>query len=202
MKLYYAPGVCSLAPHIVLREAALPFTLVKVDLKTKAMEGGGTFLDVNPMGYVPVLELDDGTRLTEGPAITQYIADTAGRTDLCPAAGTIERVKLQSLLNFISTELHKGFSSQFNPKLDAGAKAILMEKLVERIACVDKQLAGREFLGGKSFTIADAYAFVVLNWSKPLKLDLSAYTHQEAWRARIRQRPAVEAAMKAEGLIK
>lgn len=202
MKLYYAPGVCSLSPHIILRETQTPFTLVRVDLKTKTITGGGNYLDVNANGYVPLLELDDGTRITEGPAIIQYIADRAGATDLAPPAGTIARAQLQSWLNFISTELHKGFSPLFNPRLDAEAKAIFREKLMERIAYVDRHLAGQEYILGSSFSLADAYAFTVLTWARPARLDVSSFKAIAAYTARIQKRASVQAAMKAEGLIK
>ncbi len=202
MKLYYAPGVCSLSPHIVLRETGTPFTLVKTDIKTKTIEGGGDFLKVSPNGYVPVLELDDGRILTEGPAIVQYVADLAGAAELCPPCGTFERAELQSWLNFISTELHKGFSPLFNPKLGDDAKAIHRDKLLERIAHLDRHLAGRDYIMGATFTLPDAYAFTVLGWSRPLKLDLSHLKNVEAYRHRVQARPAVHDAMKAEGLIK
>lgn len=202
MKLYYSPGVCSLSPHIVLREAGLPFTLVKTDIRAKTMDGGTDYRTVNPNGYVPALELDDGTIITEGPAIVQYVADKAGATSLAPPNGTLARTQLQSWLNFISTELHKGFSPLFNPKLGDDAKAVFRDKLLERIAYLDRHLEGREHIMGADFTVADAYAFTVLGWSRPLKLDLSGYKNIEAYRTRIAKRPPVVAAMKAEGLIK
>jgi glutathione S-transferase len=202
MKLYYAPGVCSLSPHIILRETDTPFTLVKTDIKAKTIEGGGDFLKVSPNGYVPVLELDDGRIITEGPAILQYVADTAKATTLCPPCGTFERADLQSWLNFISTELHKGFSPLFNPRLDEAAKAVHREKLLERIAYLERHLAGRDYIMGARFMLPDAYAFTVLGWSRPLKLDLSGFKTIEAYRHRIQHRPAVQAAMRAEGLIK
>ncbi len=202
MKLYYAPGVCSLSPHIVLHEIGVPFTLIKTDIKAKTIEGGADFLAINPNGYVPALQLDDGTVLTEGPAIVQYLADTAGAHELCPPCGTIERAQLQSWLNFISTELHKGFSPLFNPSLGDDAKAIHRAKLIERIAYLDTHLAGRDYIMGTTFTLPDAYAFTVLGWSRPLKLDLASYLHVDAYRNRIQKRPSVQAAMRAEGLIK
>lgn len=202
MKLYYAPGVCSLSPHIVLRETATPFTLVKTDIRAKKVEDGSDFFAVNPNGYVPALMLDDGTILTEGPAIVQYIADKAGATTLAPANGSLERYKLQSWLNFISTELHKGFSPLFNPKMPADGKAVAQERLLERFAFLEKHLAASEYIMGRSFTVADAYLFTVLGWTKPLNIDMSAYPRIEAYRARILARPAVREAMQAEGLIK
>lgn len=202
MKLYYSPGVCSLSPHIVLRETNTPFELVKTDLKTKKTEDGQDFRQVNATGYVPALQLDDGTVLTEGPAIVQFIADRAEATSLAPRNGSIERYKLQSWLNFVSTELHKGFSPLFNGNMPEEGKAVVRENLLSRIARVDQHLASNEYLMGKDFTVADAYAFTVLNWTRPLKLDISSFENVSGYLARIAARPAVKAAMKAEGLIK
>jgi glutathione S-transferase len=202
IKLYYAPGVCSLSPHIVLRETNTPFALVKTDIRAKKVEDGSDFFTVNPNGYVPALKLDDGTILTEGPAIVQYIADKAGATSLAPANGTLERYKLQSWLNFVSTELHKGFSPLFNPKMPAEGKAVVGERLHERFAYLEKHLSAHDFLMGSQFTLADAYLFTVLGWTKPLAIDMGRYPNLEAYRARILARPAVRDAMRAEGLIK
>lgn len=202
MKLYYSPGACSLSPHIVLQEAGLPFEKVKADTKTKVMEGGGDFRTVNPLGYVPALVLDDGTLLTEGPAIVQYIADQVPGKNLAPAAGTLERTKLQSWLNFVSTELHKGFSPLFNPSMPEEAKAIFRDRLATRFAHVDKHLAGNDYLMGKTFSVADAYLFVVSGWTVPTKIDLAPYPNLVAFRKRMMERPAVQAALKAEGLMK
>ncbi len=202
MKLYYAPGACSLSPHIVLNEAGLAFDKVKTDTKTKIMEGGGDFREVNPLGYVPVLERDDGTRLTEGPAIVQWIADRVPERKLAPPAGTPERTELQRWLNFISTELHKGFSPLFNPAMPEAAKAIFRERLATRFAHVDKHLAGNEYLLGKDFSVADAYLFVISNWAAGVGVDLAPNPNVLAFRKRIGARPTVQAAMKAEGLIK
>lgn len=202
MKLYYAPGVCSLSPHIVLRETGTPFTLVKTDIRAKKVEDGSDLFAVNPSGYVPALMLDDGTILTEGPAIVQYIADKAGATSLAPANGTLERYKLQSWLNYVSTELHKGFSPLFNPKMPESGKAVVTERLLERFAYIEKHLSANEYLMGRNFTVADAYLFTVLGWTKPLAIDMSPYPSLEAYRARILARPAVRDAMRAEGLIK
>lgn len=202
MKLYYSPGVCSLSPHIVLRETNTPFELVKTDIKAKKTEDGRDFRQVNPNGYVPALELDDGTILTEGPAIVQYIADKADATNLAPRNGSLERYKMQSWLNFVSTELHKGFSPLFNPNMPEEGKAIARERLLQRIKHLDDHLATHEHLMGKAFTLPDAYAFTVLGWAKPLKLDLSEFQNVSRYLAAIAERPAVKAAMKAEGLIK
>jgi len=202
MKLYYMPGACSLSPHIVLNEAGLTFDKIKVDGKTKAMDAGGDYRSVNPLGYVPLLELDDGTRISEGPAIVQYIADKVPAKKLAPANGTAERITLQSWLNFISTELHKSFSPLFNPAMPDEAKKIFRERLATRFAHLDKHLAGKDYLLGKDFSVADAYLYVVSNWAPRLDLDLSPYANVLAYRKRVGARPAVEAAMKAEGLIK
>lgn len=202
MKLYYAPGACSLSPHIVLRETETPIALVKVDLATKTMADGGNFRTVNPSGYVPVLELDDGSVLTEGPAILQYVADMAGRSDIAPASGSIARYRLQEILNFISTELHKGFSPLFNPRMPEEAKALARERLGERLATIESRLAASTHLMGEAFTVADAYLFTVLSWSRMVGVDLTPFPNIRAYLQRVRQRPSVVAAMKAEGLIK
>jgi glutathione S-transferase len=202
MKLYYAPGACSLSPHIILRETNTPFTLVKVDLAAKKAEDGSDFFGVNPNGYVPALQLDDGTILTEGPAIVQYIADTAGATSLAPANGTLGRYKLQSWLNFISTELHKTFSPLFGTSMPESGKAVMKEKLHERFAVIEKHLAKSPYVMGDSFTLPDAYLFTVLGWTRPLQLDMERYPHIRAYLERVAERPTVQAAMKAEGLVK
>jgi glutathione S-transferase len=200
MKLYYSPGVCSLSPHIILRETNTPVTLVKTDIRAKTTEGGGDFRSANPLGYVPVLELDDGTKLTEGPAIVQYIADTAGATHLAPANGTLERYKMQSWLNFVSTELHKGFSPLWNPAMPEDAKALARDRLTARFAHLDQHFASHDYLMGKAFTLPDAYAYTTLRWTVPLKVDLAGYPNVVAYMARIAARPAVQAALKAEGI--
>jgi glutathione S-transferase len=202
MKLYYAPGACSLSPHIVLNEAGLPFEKVKVDNKTKAMDGGGDFKTVNPLGYVPVLQLDDGTLLTEGPAIVQYIADKVPDKKLAPPNGTMERTRLQMWLNFITSELHKSFSPLFNPAMPDAAKKIFRERLGARFAHLDKHLAKNEYLMGQAFSVADAYGFVVSNWARAVDVDLTPHANVLAWRKRVGARPAVQAAMKAEGVVK
>jgi glutathione S-transferase len=202
MKLYYSPGACSLSPHIVLVEAGLPFEKVKADTKTKVLPDGSDYKAVNPLGYVPLLELDDGTRITEGPAIVQYIADKVPEKKLAPANGTLERTKLQTWLNFVTSELHKGFSPLFNPSMPEEAKKIFRERLGTRFAYLDKHLAGNEYLMGREFSVADAYLFVVSNWAGRVDVDLSPYANVLAYRKRVGARPAVQAAMKAEGLIK
>jgi glutathione S-transferase len=201
MKLYYAPGACSLSPHIVLREAGLPFAAVKVDLKTKAMEGGGDFRAINAKGYVPVLELDNGARLTEGPAIVQYLADQAPQAKLAPANGTLERYQLQEWLNFITSELHKQFSPLFDPLYPEELKAKQRERLATRFDWIVQQLGGRDYLLG-SFSVADAYLFTVLNWCGWTGIDLAKWPALQKYVARVAARPAVVAALKAEGLAK
>lgn len=202
MKLYYSPGVCSLSPHIILKESGLPHSLVKTDIRAKTVEGGGDFRAVNPLGYVPALELEDGTVLTEGPAILQYVADKVPDKKLAPAHGTLDRYKMSSWLNFVSTELHKGFSPLFNPAMPEDAKKLAVDRLTQRFKHLEGHFASNDYLMGKSFSLPDAYAFTTLSWTKPLKLDLSAYPNLLAYMKRIGERPAVQAAMRAEGLIK
>lgn len=202
MKLYYSPGACSLSPHIVLREAELPFILEKVDLGKKTMASGGDYFQVNPHGYVPALELDDGEILTEGPAIIQFLADQVPARDLAPPAGTRERVRLQEWLNFISTELHKGFGLLFVPNLPEEAKTIVKERLAKRLDVTAAKLVGKSFVMGEGFTVADAYLFVVLSWGPYVGLDVARWPALKAFSERIGARPAVRAALQAEGLIK
>lgn len=202
MKLYYSPASCSLSPHIALREAGLPFELVLASTKTHRLADGTDFYTLNPKGYVPLLELDDGQRLSEGPAIVQYIADLAPSSGLAPAAGTMPRYRLMEWLNFISTELHKGFSPLFTPGMPDEAKAMAKEKLLQRLAWVDTQLADRTFLLGDTFTVADAYLFTVAGWGRYVGVDTSSLKHLTAFAARVAARPAVEAALRAEGLLK
>ena len=201
MKLYYSPGACSLSPHIVLREAGLAFEPVKAPTKTHQLDDGTDYYTINALGYVPLLELDDGTRLTEGPAIVQYIADQAPTKNLAPANGTLARYRLQSLLNFIGTELHKGYSPLFNPATPDAYKTIARDKLVSRYKWVDDQLAGKDFVAGEHFSVADAYLFTVTSWAKHVGVNLSAYANVMAYMARIGARPAVQEALKAEGLL-
>lgn len=202
MKLYYSPGACSLSVHIALRETDTAFELVKTDLKTKKTEDGRDYRQVNAAGYVPALELDDGMILTEVAAIVQYVADRADAPNLAPRNGSIERYKLQSWLSFVSAELHRSFSPLFKDNMPEDGKAVARETLLARIAQIDKHLAANEYLLGKNFTLADAYAFTVLSWSRPLQIDLSGFENVNGYLARIAARPAVTAAMKAEGLIK
>lgn len=202
MKLYYAPGACSLSPHIALREAGLAFEPVKVNTKAHQLADGTDYYTINSLGYVPVLELDDGTRLREGPAIVQYIADQAPTKNLAPANGTLARYRLQEWLTFIGTELHKGFSPLFNPAMPAEAKEIALTRLNARFQWLDGQLAGRQYLLGDHFSVADAYLFAISGWAVPLKVDLTPYPNLLALRERIAARPAVQDAMRAEGLLK
>jgi len=202
MKLYYSPNACSLSPHIALHEAGLAFTAVKAPTKTHKLDDGTDYYTINPLGYVPLLELDDGTRLTEGPAIVQYIADQVPAKKLAPAWGTLERYRLIGWLTFIGTELHKSvFSPLFNAATPAEYKTVLKERLAGRLRWVNEQLEGRTFLMGDDFTVADGYLFVVTNWAKPMGIDLAPYANLVAWRERVAARPAVQAAMKAEGLL-
>jgi glutathione S-transferase len=202
MKLYYSTGACSLSPHIVLREAGLPFELVLASTKTHQLQDGTDFYTLNAKGYVPLLELDDGQRLSEGPAIVQYIADQVPEKQLAPANGTMARYRLQEWLNFITSELHKGFGPLFNPAMPEEAKALFRSKLAERFSWVDAQLAGKSYLMGEDFTVADAYLFTVSNWGQYVGVDLSVYPNLVAYRARVAARPAVQEALKAEGLLK
>ena len=201
MKLYYSPGACSLSPHIALEEAGLPYEAVLAPTKTKTLPDGSDYRKINPLGYVPYLVLDDGTGLPEGPAIVQYIADQAPAKRLAPPNGSLARYRLQSWLNFIGTELHKGFGPLFNPASPDEVKAAAKERLATRLKWVDEQLAGKTWLMGDDFSVADGYLFTVTNWAKPMQIDLSPYPNLVAWRARVAARPAVQAAMKAEGLL-
>jgi glutathione S-transferase len=201
LKLYYSPGACSLSPHIALHEAGLTFQAIPAPTKTHKLPDGTDYYTINPLGYVPLLELDDGTRLTEGPAIVQYIADQVPDKQLAPANGTLARYQLQSWLTFIGTELHKGFSPLFNPATPEEYKAMARERLAGRLRWVDGQLEGKAFLMGDTFSVADGYLFTVTNWAPRVGVDLAGLSRLLAWRERIAARPAVQAAMKAEGLL-
>jgi glutathione S-transferase len=199
MKLYYTPGACSLSPHIVLREAGQTFDIEKVDLRTKKTESGKDFNTINPNGYVPALQLDDGTVLTEGPAIVQYIADKAPQAKLAPANGTLERYRLQEALNFIGTELHKGFSQLFNPAVPEEAKTITRGSLDKRLTAVNERLSKQSYFLGEQFTVADAYLFTVLTWTVYVRVDLSKFPAIQAYQGRVAARPNVQAVLKLEG---
>jgi glutathione S-transferase len=202
MKLYYSPGACSLSPHIVARETDTPIELVRVDTKTHKTETGQDYYAINPRGYVPALQLDDGTLLREGPALVQYLADRAPASGLAPAAGTMERVHLQEWLTFIGTEIHKQFSWLFMPNSPEEAKQIVREKLANRFTEIDKHLSTREYLLGGRFTVADAYLFTVSNWANFVKMDLAPYPNLKAFMGRVAARPKVQEALRAEGLLK
>jgi glutathione S-transferase len=202
MKLYYSPGACSLSVHITLHEAGMTFTPVKAPTKTHLLDDGTDYYSINPLGYVPLLELNDGTRLTEGPAIVQYIADQVPEKNLAPANGTVARAQMQGWLNFIGTELHKGFAPLFNPATPAEYKPMVIDKLLSRFKWVDEQLAGKKYLMGDAFSVADPYLFNVTNWAPLVKVDLSGFANIATFRAHMAQRPAVLAAMRAEGLIR
>jgi glutathione S-transferase len=202
MKLYYSPGACSLSPHIALLEAGLPYDLVRVDLKAKKLENGDDYLKVNPKGQVPALGLDSGELLTEGPVIVQMIADKASAKNLAPANGSAERYRLQELLNFITTELHKNFSPLFQPALTDETKGFFKDRLMGKFKYLDSQLAGQDYLMGKQFTVADGYLFVMLKWADRTGMDLSALKNLMAFKARVEARPKVQEALTKEGLLK
>ena len=202
MKLYYSPGACSLSPHIVLRETGLPFDLVMASTKTHKLADGTDYYTINPKGYVPLLELDDGQRLTEGPAIVQYLADKAPASGLAPAAGTMARYRLMEWLNFVSTELHKSYSPLFNPAMPEEGKAVYRERLKGRYNYVNEQLEGKQFLTGDTFSVADAYLFTVTSWAKHVGVDVTGLANVQGFMARVAARPSVQAALKAEGLTK
>jgi glutathione S-transferase len=199
MKLFYAPGACSYSPHIVLREAGVDFDLERVDVQTKRTASGSDYLQINPMGYVPALQLDSGEILTEGAAIVQYIADTHPAADLAPKPGTVERAKLQAHLNFTASELHKAFGPLFSPDAPAEAKAKAPSEIARRLDHMEAQLAdGRAYLMGENFSIADAYLFVVSGWTGPTGIGLERWPNLQAFVGRVGARPAVQAAMAAE----
>ena len=200
MKLYFSPGACSLSPHIVAREAGIDIQLEKVDGKAKKTASGRDFWEINPKGYVPTLELDNGDILTEGPAIVQYLADQKPDSKLVPAAGTFERYRVQEMLGYINSELHKTFSPLFTPSTTPEVRAEREAYLRKRFKLLDTRLAGKSYLFGEHFTAADAYLFTVTNWSNFVKLDLSELPNLMAFQARVAARPAVQAAMQAEGL--
>lgn len=202
MKLYYSPGACSLSPHIVLRELGQAFTLERVDTKTKVTETGADFRAVNAKGYVPALALPDGEVLTEGVAIVQHLADAREARELAPQPGTLARTRLQEHLNFISSELHKSFSPLFYPASSDEVKAAAREKVSGRLDYIESVLVdGRKFLLGDAFSVADAYLFTVANWTRPTNIALDRWPHLRAYLDRVAARPAVKAAMVAEGLI-
>jgi glutathione S-transferase len=202
MKLYYSPAACSLSPHIVLHEAGLTFDPVLVSLDSHKLKDGSNYYGYNPLGYVPLLELDNGTRLAEGPAIVQYIADQVPDKKLAPPNGTMARYQLQSMLNFITSELHKPLGALFSKDLHDDTRRATKERLAGRLQWLDGQLEGKQYVMGDSFSVADAYMFTVTNWGQMVGVDIAPYKNVSAVYARIAARPAVQAAMKAEGLLK
>ncbi|HEX9173048.1 MAG TPA: glutathione transferase GstA [Telluria sp.] len=201
MKLYFSPGACSLSPHIVLHEAGLDFSIEQVDLKTKQTVTGADYRAVNQKGSVPALQLKDGTVLTEGPAIVQYIADQAPESQLAPAAGTLQRYQLMEWLNYISSEVHKSFSPLFNPAATEDMTSHARSTLAQRFSYLARALEGRDYLLGSQFSVADAYLFTVLSWAGYVKIDLGSPVLQ-SYLARVGARPAVQQALRAEGLVK
>jgi glutathione S-transferase len=201
MKLFYSPGACSLSPNIVAHEAGIELRLQKVDTKTKTVAAPGDYWAINPKGYVPALELDSGEILTEGPTIVQYLADLEPAAGLAPATGTVERYRLQEMLGYLNSEIHKTYSMLFKPNLPAEVRAEREEYLLKRYALIDQRLEGRQYLFGDNFTVADAYLFTLTNWAKTVKVDLSKLVQLQKFQERVAARPAVKAAMKAEGLI-
>lgn len=200
MKLYFTPAACSLAPHIVLREMNAAFELEKVDLDKKRTAGGEDFNRINPKGYVPTLRLDDGETLTEVAVILQYLADRKPESGLAPPPGTMERYRLMEWLNFIATEIHKQFAPLFNPRITAEWKTNQFNLLARRFDYLSERLDGRSYLMGETFRVADAYLFTVLNWSNLLRVDMAKWPLLQAYQARVAERPAVRAALRAEGL--
>jgi glutathione S-transferase len=201
VKLYYAPGACSLSPHIVASEAGIRLELEKVDLHTKVTAGGLDFSKINPKSYVPTLQLDNGEILTEGPAIVQYLADQKPASQLAPAPGTLNRYRLQETLNYINSEIHKSFSRLFNPSLTPAVREETVAYLHKRYALIEQQLGSHKFLLGDHFTVADAYLFTVTNWAGHVKVDLTQFPKLLAFQKTVSARPAVQEALRAEGLI-
>lgn len=202
MKLYYAPGACSLAPHIVLCELGLPHELVKVDLKTHTTEHGGDFYKVNPKGYVPALELDDGQVLTEDAVVLQYLAELKPDAGLLPPSGSMERWRAQEWLNFISSELHKGLGTLFNPAVTPEWRAVVIARVETRLTYLDRLLAEQGYVTGDDFSVADAYLFTIVSWTGLMQIDLTPWPALVAYQARVAARPAVQEAMRSEGLLK
>lgn len=200
MKLYYSPGVCSLASHIALREAGADFSLARVDMATKTLEDGSSFASVNPKGYVPALQLDDGSCLTEGPAIMQYVADLHPEADIAPKAGTLDRARLQEWLNFLGSEVHKAFSPLFRGATGDWREASL-NTIHLRFGQLNEHLGKHDYLLNDRFSVADAYLFVILGWTRAMKIDLAPWPALQAFVERIGARPKVQDALRAEGLL-
>ncbi len=201
MKLYYAPGTCSQAVHIVLAESGLPYDIEKVDLTSGRTEKGRDLADINAKKVVPVLELDNGEHLTEGPVIAQFVADSAGRLDLMPASGQLQRYRVMEWQNFLTSEIHKTYGPLFKPQVDAASKAFFRKTLRSRFEWVDRQLEGKQYLTGDAFTAADAYLFVVAGWAPMVDVDLSGLDNLATFVDRVQQRPAVRRVLAAEGLL-
>jgi glutathione S-transferase len=202
MKLYFAPGACSLSPHIVLREAGQNPELIQVDLREKKTKDGGDFLKINPKGQVPVLQTDDGDTLTEGPVIVQYVGDKAPGAKLVPPAGSKERYKVQEWLNFIGSELHKTFGPIFRPTTPDAYKDLSKQAIANRFKFLNEHLANRQYLMGDTFTAPDAYLYVMTRWAGRIEIDLNQWPNLKAYSERVAARPKVQEALKAEGLIK
>jgi glutathione S-transferase len=200
MKLFYSPGACSLSPHIVARELGLDIKIERMDGKTHTYDGGKDYYAVNPKGSVPALQLDNGELLTEGAVIVQYLADQKPESGLAPRYGTMERYRLQEWLNFIATDLHKQLSPLYNPKVNDEGKAALKDRFVQRVGVVAKRLEGQPWLMGQTYTVADAYLFTILRWTKRFEIDLKQWPAVDAFMGRMMERPAVKAALAAEGL--
>ena len=198
MKLYYSPSACSLSAHIALREAGLAFEPVKAPTKTHQLDDGTDYYTINPLGYVPLLELDDGTRLREVPVILQYIADRVPTKNLAPASGTLPRYRLQEWLSFVGMELHRSIGVLFNPALPEEAKQVFRDRGTKRLTWLNGELAGKDHLLGQHFSVADAYLYVVTRWAKPLAIDLTPYPNLVAHHERVGARPAVQEALKVE----
>jgi glutathione S-transferase len=202
MKLYYSPGACSMAPHIVAREAGYQFDLEKVDIPSKKTAGGEDFWQINPKGYVPALTLDNGQVLTEVGVIIQYLADQKPESGLAPKAGTMERYHLMEAVNFAATEIHKQIGALFNPKMTPEMKEVQLGVIERRFNALEKALEGKQYVMGEKFSVADAYLFTVLNWTGMHKIDLAKWPNIKGFMARVAARPKVQETLKAEGLIK
>jgi glutathione S-transferase len=202
MKLYYSPSACSLSPHIALREAGLAFEPVLASTKTHKLADGTDYYGINPLGYVPLLELDDGTRLRENPAILQYIADLVPNKNLAPANGTLPRYRLQEWLTFIGTEVHRSFTPLFNAAMPEEGKKLYRDRIAMRFKWLDGELKGKNYLMGDDLSVADCYLFTVSRWAKPMGIELVQYPNLAAYHERMAARPAVREAMEVEGLLK
>lgn len=202
MKLYYAPGACSMAPHIVAREAGFTLDLEKVDIPNKKTASGEDYWKINPKGYVPALQLDDGQILTEVGVIIQYLADQKPEAGLAARAGTMERYAQMEAINFAATEVHKQIGALFNPKMTPEMKEVQLGTIGRRFDALEKALDGRQYIMGDKYTVADAYLFTVINWTHPLKVDLGKWPNIQAFMARVGARPKVQETLKAEGLVK